>query len=121
MMIDWRILGALMLVIVIAFAVLLVINADLRADVSIARSESAALHIDNAGFKTKLDQQNQAIEALRTEASARNQRAASLVKTTQTTVKNHLSAATKLENSKTSGDDCTASNALLSRYIQALQ
>jgi hypothetical protein len=121
MTIDWRILAALTLALVIAFAVLLVINANLRAEVSIAKSESAALHIDNADFKAKLDRQNRAAEAFKVEASARTRRAAVLTKSAQADAKRHLTIASDLEQEKSDGDNCSATNILLNHYIQALQ
>ena len=120
MTIDWRIIAVFIVALVIAFATLLVVNADLRANLASARAESAALHIDNASFKAKVDQQNKAIIAWQTQATARAKRITAAENGAKKTFQKHMDAAANLKTRKAGSNGCDAAETLIDAYIKGL-
>ena len=118
MTIDWRILTGITVVLIAAFAWFLIANADLRASAAIARTENAALRIDNANFKNKIEQQNRAVAAFRAAALERMRRAAQARKNAKKIAARAIEAAASLEKQQAVGDACKASHELIDSYIE---
>jgi hypothetical protein len=109
--------AGLALVIAIVIIWLSFANAHLRAELAEAHAADTACQMANDDFRSKTEQQNQAIALLNTESAARERRAAEAEQAAQKTVERYQSDAAKLAKLKSSGDDCKAAAALLDRYI----
>ena len=115
MTIDLRILLGMALLIVGGFASLLIINANLRAEMATARNESAALHIDNAAFKDAAVRQNQAIAVFQQMAANRKIRTAKAEQAALAAANHYTAAAARLE--KANGNGCNAAEKLIDDYL----
>lgn len=109
--------AAILLFIAIFIMWLLIANAHLRAKLAEANANGTACHLVNDEFRQKLEQQNQAVLALRNESAARAKKALEAEQKALGTATQLQKHAAHLAQQKSSGDDCKEAAKLLDGYI----
>ena len=116
-MIDWRIIAAAAFVITVVFAGLMISRANLHAELATAHAESAALRIDNADFKSKVEQQNHAILQWQTAAQKRAQQIVQAQKKANQKIIALAATTARLRAMKSGADGCTSANNMIDLYL----
>jgi hypothetical protein len=118
MTINWRILLGLCVVLVVAFAWLLIANANLRAHLAMAQTENMALHISNDNFKIDAEKQNRAVAELKMSADRSAQRAVIFGKLADVASTGYMADAANIAKQQSGSDACRAADALIGTYIR---
>jgi hypothetical protein len=116
MTINWRILLGASVAAIIAFACLLIMNANLRARLAMAEAENVALHISNDNFKAEAEKQNRAVTALKTSADGRARRAAIFSRIAGLASAEYMADAATIAKASAGSDECRAAEALIETY-----
>jgi hypothetical protein len=114
-----EILAGFAAALLVTVAVLLIINADLRADLAAAKANATSLSIVNGDLKDKTDKQNQALLALQAEGDARSRAAEKALKTAQAQAKRYAAESAAVAAYPASGGDCAAAANILRDYLKA--
>lgn len=116
MSLDLRILAGLALALVVAFAWLLIANADLRAELATARAGNEALRLANDQFTTAAARQNKAVAHWQALAAAHTKNITAAWKAAAKIAARYEAQAEALQEKKIAGDDCRAAQQLMDFY-----
>jgi hypothetical protein len=118
MSLESKILIGVMLALIALFATLLVMNADLRADLARAETGNAGLRLANDEFKEAAQKQMQAAEQLRIADALRAKRAETAQKAAAGKIARFEAEAGQLAKIKPEGSDCAAAGRLIDAYVR---
>lgn len=103
------------------FAIILVqyhMISSRNATIALHEQTISMLSAANTQMKDSIQNQNQAIDDLKKKSDDLKKKADAAVKLASVEAKKHMDAAQAIIDMKVSGDDCTASNAILNSYLQ---
>src|SRR5271154_6908679 len=112
-----NILASVAAELLVALGTVLVINANLRADLAVAKANVLTISGVNADLKDKAEQQNRAIADLQKLGEARARKASSAVRAAQKWADDYTAKAVELGKQKPAGDDCRAAADYLHAYL----
>jgi hypothetical protein len=118
MSLETKILLGVALLLIALFAGLLVMNADLRADLAAADSTNAALRLANEEFEQAAQAQMRAVEKLRIADARRAKRAEKAQKIAAAKAARFEAEAAQIAKLKPQGDDCAATAKLIDDYVR---
>lgn len=114
-----NILAGVIAVLVIALGVVLVMNADLRADLARMDANVAALSRANADLKNAAEKQNQAIANLQADGEAKARVAEKAVRAAALQAKHYAAEAAALAKQPVANrNDCAAATQILRDYLK---
>jgi hypothetical protein len=113
-----KILASIIAALLLMFGIVLIMNANLRADVAQARANVSVLTAANADFKNSTEKQNQAIQALKAAGDARLAAVQKAMKRASAEATQYRTQAAVIANIKSEGDDCAGARVVLGNYLQ---